>query len=236
MNRFYLAALILFGGASAHAQTLNTGAYETREDAIDAVDALEVTGTFRVSIITGKDTPRVRFQGPPEIFADAMATIEHDVLKIAFKDGKPWSSNPGSRMSALVWMPRVRSVKTIGPARIDVMRNEADEFFASTDGAGRINVERLEAKRVNAAIGGAGSIHIEGTAEEARFAIGGAGSIEAKRLRVARADIATGGPGSVYADVSQTANIAKAGAGRIEIVGGAACTVSPPDARGVECR
>ena len=236
MKKMAFALLGLVLVAPAHSQELNPSPYEWRELPIEAVDTVEVHGTFRVSLVTGKDTPKVAFQGPAEMMADALATVEDGTLTIAFKDGKAWSSNPGSRMSAVVYLPHVSSVKTKGPAQIDIPWNKTESFSAGIDGAGRINVERLEAKRVSAAIGGSGSIRIEGQADEARYAIGGAGSIEGKRLRVSEAKIAIGGAGSVYADVSGTADIAVGGAGRVEVVGGATCNISPVESPKVECR
>ena len=169
-----------------------------------------------------------------------MATVEDGTLTLAFKDGKPYSSNPGSRLSAVVYLPSIKGLATgIHPAHVRVFGNNSEEFSVSTGGAGPVTVERLEAKRVNVATGGAGSVRIEGQAEEARFAIGGAGSIEGKRLRVSTAQIAVGGAGRVYADVSDTADIAVGGSGRVEIVGGAKCNVSGEHPRAksrVECR
>ena len=236
MKRMTFALLGLCIVVPAHSQSLNPSPYEWRDQGIEIADKDVVQGTFRVALLTGQDVPKVSFQGPAEMIADAEASVENGTLIIAFKDGKPWSSHPGSRMSAVVYLPSVSSVKTIGPAQINIPWNKAESFSAAIDGAGRIEVERLEAQNVNAAIGGSGSIRLEGTANEASYAIGGAGSIEGKRLRVADAKIAIGGAGSVYADVSNTADVAVGGGGRVEIVGGARCNVQPVASPRVECR
>lgn len=241
MKIFGYALLGLLLTAPAQSQYLNPPTYEWRDDAIALADKLEVRAAMRVMVLTGSGRePRVSFQGPEQLLSDAMATVEDGTLTLAFKDDKPYSSNPGSRLTAAVYLPNVSEVSTgTSTAQIEVFDNTTEQFSADIGGAGRITVKRLEAKRVNVAIGGAGKIRLEGTADEARYAIGGAGSIEAKRLRVATAEIAIGGAGSVYADVSRTAEISVDGAGRIEIVGGAKCTVSgehPMAARKVECR
>ncbi len=236
MNRLTYAAMILLTGAPAQAQELNPSPYETRDESIAPVDAVVVEGAFRVSILTTADAPHVSFHGPAALVADAQATISDGTLTISFKDNEPWSWNPGSGVNVVVSLPSIASVRTAGPAQIMVFGAKVEDFAAATDGAGQIEVERLDAGTVTAAIGGSGAIRLEGIARKASYAIGGAGSIEGKRLRVAHAHIAIGGAGSVYADVSDTAQIAVSGAGRVDLVGGADCTVQPPDARNVECR
>lgn len=236
MNRFLLAALVLINGAPAMAQSLNVSPYQTRDDRIEPVERIEVKGAFQVLVLSTDKEAKVSFHGPAEMIGDAEATIVDGTLTIAYKDDKPWSWNPGSGTNVVISLPKVNSVITFGAAEISVLRPASDELFVATNGAGRIEVSQIEATSVTAAIGGSGKIELEGHSQSAQFAIGGAGSIEAKRLRAEKADIAIGGAGSVYADVSEAATVAKGGAGRVEIVGGGACTVSPPDARGVECR
>jgi Putative auto-transporter adhesin, head GIN domain len=236
MNRFLFAALVLINGVPATAQSLNASPYQTRDDAIEPVERVEIRGALKVSIYPSDGDASVRFYGPAEMIADAQATIVDGTLIIAYRDGKPWSWESGAGTNVVIKLPRVSSVKAVGPAEVTVVEPLSDEFSVATAGAGRIAVSNLAAKKVRAATGGAGSITLEGTSDLAQFAVGGAGSIEGKRLRTAMADIAIGGAGSVYADVSDRVNVAKGGAGRVEIVGGAACTISPPDARGVECR
>lgn len=236
MNRFLFAALVLVNGAPAMAQELNPSPYETREDTIDPVERVEVKGAFKVLVFSTDGEAQVTFHGPAEMIADAEATIVDGTLTIAYRDGKPWSWNPGSGTNVVIKLPRISSVKTVGPADVSVYRPSSDEFSAGTTGAGQIEVSDIAAQNVAVAIGGSGTIKLQGTSLAAKYTIGGAGSIEAKRLRSARAEIAIGGAGSIYADVSESAAVAKNGAGSVEIVGGASCTISPPDARGVECR
>ncbi|MEO0699071.1 MAG: DUF2807 domain-containing protein [Pseudomonadota bacterium] len=242
MNRFAFAALVLLNGApvAAHTAALSpnlASSYETRRDAIAPVSKIAVVGAFQVSIRSVTDEPAVQFHGPPEMIADAEARIENGTLVIAFKDNKEWSWNAGAGVNVSVSLPRISAVVTNGPARISVMQPSSDEFTAITTGAGRINVSQLAAAKVIASTGGSGSIELEGTSDHAELVIGGAGSIDAKRLRSAKADIGVAGAGSVYADVSKAANVARLGAGKVEIVGGATCLISPPSrASGVECR
>lgn len=236
MNRLLLAALALFNGTPAMAQELNSSPYDTREVTVEPVERIEVNGAFKVMVFSTDGEARVTFHGPAEMIADAEATVIDGTLTIAYRDGKPWSWNAGSGTNVVIKLPRISSVKTVGPADVSVYRPASDEFAASTTGAGRIEVSDIAARNVAAAVGGAGTIKLEGTSLAAQYSNGGAGSIEAKRLRSARAEIAIGGAGSIYADVSESATVAKNGAGSVEIVGGATCTVSPPGARGVECR
>ncbi|MEM6858906.1 MAG: DUF2807 domain-containing protein [Pseudomonadota bacterium] len=245
MNRFAFAALVLLNGvpATAHASALPAASdpnlaspYETRKDAIEPVEKIAVDGAFQVSVYTSSDEPNVQFHGPPEMVADAEARIENDTLVIAFKDNKPWSWNAGAGVNVSVSLPKVSAVYA-GLGRISVMQPAVDEFTAITTGAGRINVEQLAAANVIASTGGSGSIELEGTSDHSELVIGGAGSIDAKRLRSAKADIGVAGAGSVYADVANAATVARLGAGKVEIVGGATCLVSPPSRKsGVECR
>lgn len=238
MKKFSWAFLGLFLAVPAQSQYLNPPTYPTRDDVILPADKIEVRGTFRVLVLAGTgERPLVRFQGAEELLKDATATVSDGTLTIAFKDDKPYSSNPGSRISAVVYLPSVTSVKSLrAPAQIDVYGNNADEFSAQIEGAGQISVDGLEAKLVNVTTRGSGSIRLVGTAEEARYATGGSGSIEGKRLRVSNAKVAIGGSGSVYADVSESADVVVDGSGRVEIVGGARCIVRPANSNKVECR
>jgi len=241
MNRFLFAALALINGAAAATaaaspQSQNLNPYQTRHDAIEPVERIEIKGALKVFVYPTDGDASVSFHGPAEMIADAQATIVDGTLIIGYKDDKPWSWDSGAGTNVVIKLPRVSSVKTVGPARVTVDMPSSDDFSVAIEGAGRIEVSNLAAKTVRAATGGSGSITLEGTSDLAQFAIGGAGSIEAKRLRAATANIAIGGAGSVYADVSNRVNIAKGGSGRVEIVGGAVCTISPPDARGVDCR
>lgn len=236
MNRFLFAALVLATGVPATAQELNPSPFDTRDEAVEPVERIEVHGAFKVMVFTTDGAPSVSFHGPAEMIADAEARIVDGVLTIAYRDNKPWSWNPGSGTNVVIKLPRVSSISTVGPATVSVTMPRSEEFSAAIAGAGRIEVTHLAARKVEAATAGSGSITLEGTSQLASFSTGGAGSIEGKRLRTETANIAVGGAGSVYADVSGRANVAKGGAGRVEIVGGGACTVSPPDARGVDCR
>ena len=235
MNRFAYAALILLAGVPASAQKA-TIQFETRDEAIEAANAVEIRGAMKVAIITGGDAASVRFQGPSNLLADAQARIDNGTLIIGFRDDTPHSWDPGAGVDAVVMLPAVASVQTFGPAQVEVIGVSSDTFLAETNGAGRVKVSGLQVDRVAAAIGGSGQIELEGQASSAKYAISGAGSIEAKRLRVANAQIALGGAGRVYADVSDQAQVSVGGSGKVEIVGGAQCSVSPNGSRNVDCR
>lgn len=100
------ALLGLLLAAPAQSQYLNPPTYDTREDTIALANTVDVRGTMEVLVFTGPDEqPSVRFQGPEPLLSDAMATVENGTLTLSFRDNKPYSSNPGSRLSAVVSLP-----------------------------------------------------------------------------------------------------------------------------------
>lgn len=139
-------------------------------------------------------------------------------------------------MQVAIDAPQLSALSVAGPAQVSVHSVEGETFSASISGAGTIDIGGMDVGQAMFATGGSGSIRAEGTARDARYATGGAGSIEAKRLRVETAKIAIGGAGSIYADVSERADISVGGAGRVEVVGGAACVKQPVDSPRIECR
>ena len=230
--------------------------YERQEVVIEAANSLVVAGPFEVSVNASASEPELILFGPPEMIADTRVVVKDGTLSIGFVDGARWGWNPGAGMHASVSLPALQSVATKGSGSVDVYgvktetfgaatggsgsitvkRLEANTFQAATGGSGSITVDNLSAKAVQLATGGSGSIHIHGKAESASIGTAGSGSIDAKRLRVETADIGVSGSGSVYADVTRTAQIAVLGSGRVDVVGGAQCTVPPSHKPKVECR
>lgn len=230
--------------------------YERQEVVIEAAHSLVVSGPFKVNVDASASAPELILFGPPEMIADTRAIVEDGTLTIGFVDGAEWNWNTGAGMHASVRLPALRSVATKGSGSIDAYGVKTETFGAATSGSGPITIRRLEvdtlqvatggsgsitvtdlsATTVQLATGGSGSINVHGKAEKASIGTGGSGSIDAKRLRVETADIGVSGSGSVYADVTRTAQIAVLGSGRVDVVGGAQCTVPPSHKPKVECR
>lgn len=213
----------------------NPSPYQLREIAVGRFNRLNVSGPFQVGVAS--DAPaRVRLQGPPELLADVVVTVEGDTLDIRFREGADWSWNPGSGVNVVVSAPSLASVSLQGAAIVEVYGVRGETFAVATAGAGIVKASGLEVGRVQVATGGSGSVSVEGSAREATYAVGGSGSIDAMRLRVKNARIAVGGAGSSYANVSGTATISTTGSGSVEVVGGATCIKQPANSRRIECR
>ncbi len=216
----------------------NPSPYQTRSQSIEGVRSVKVEGPFQVLVMSGAAESSVRLSGPPELLADATARMEGGTLTIALREGAQWSWNPGSGMHAVVHLPALESLEVEGAAIVEAIgvSTPVSTFAGSVSGAGRMHLAGLNARTVRLAVGGSGLIDVEGTAADVTYALGGAGTIDAKRLRAQTGVIALGGAGSIFADVSGPAQINVDGSGRVEVVGGAACTTRAPRASQVECR
>jgi len=210
--------------------------YKYRDVAVGSFDRLKVSGPFKIGVLVGAEPAQVKLAGPPALLADTIAAVEGDTLVIRFREGATWSWNPGSGVNVFVSAPNLTAVRLEGAGDIEVGGIRGDMFSAATEGSGSILVRQLDVRHVELATSGAGGITIEGRARDGTYVVGGPGSIDAKRLRVESASIAIGGAGSAYADVSKTANISVTGAGRVDLVGGAACIEQPAHSSQVQCR
>ncbi|MEL7217137.1 MAG: DUF2807 domain-containing protein, partial [Pseudomonadota bacterium] len=221
---------------AAPALPQNQSPYETREQKVEAVQAISVEGAFKVSVFGGSDTAEVILFGPAELLADAKAEIEDETLVIKFREGAVWSWNPGSGMHAVVKLPQVHSIAQSGPGHITARGIKGETVTLGVGGAGRVEATGIEANTIEIGVGGSGTVAAEGSAGVASFGVGGSGQIEAKRLRVQTADIGVGGSGQIYADVSEKAKVGVNGSGRVEVVGGGQCEFDPAEASKIECR
>ncbi len=210
--------------------------YENRNIPVDRFDRLKVSGPFKVGVLIGTEPPHILLVGPPALLGDIIARVEGDTLVIRFREGATWSWNPGSGVNIVVFASRLNAVRLEGAATIEVNGVRGDMLSAATDGSGTIVVRQLNVEHVELETSGAGGITVEGSARDAVYVVSGSGSIDAKRLRVERATIAIGSSGSAYADVSRTANVSVTGAGRLNLVGGAACMEQPIHSPQVDCR
>lgn len=237
MRKLLLAAgsaLALVG--STQAQQTQPNPYQSRDVPLGTFDGVEVSGPFKVGVLISGEPAKVRLSGPPALLADTIAKVDGETLTIRFRDGAPWSWNPGSGVNVFVSAPRLVSARVHGAAQVEIDQVRGEMFSAATDGSGTIALRGLDIGRVLLATGGSGGISAEGRARDGRYAVGGSGSIDAKRLRVETASIAIGGAGSIYADVSRTADASVGGSGRVDVVGGATCIKQPAKSPRIECR
>jgi DNA-binding CsgD family transcriptional regulator len=214
----------------------NPSPYQFRSYMIRKFDQLRVSGPFKVGVLASANSSAVEVQGPPQLLADTIVQVEGSILTIRFREGAPWSWNPGSGMNVVVSTPALSAAKVEGAAQVDIIGVRGNEFRAQTDGSGSIDIRQIDVDRVQLTTAGAGGINVEGRARMGTYMVGSSGSIDAKRLKVKNASIAVGGAGSAFADVSDAANVSVNGSGRIEVVGGATCTSQPSNSRQIDCR
>jgi hypothetical protein len=213
----------------------NPSPYQYRKLSLGKFDQLKVAGPFQVFVLVGRESS-VDLQGPPELLADTVATVEGGTLNIRFREGAKWSWNPGSGMNVIVFTPKLSSAHIEGAAQVEIHGATGVRFSAATEGSGGIALHNVGARVVELSTVGAGGITAEGSALEATYIVGGAGSIDAKRMHVNKATITVDGSGESFADVSDTATISVHGSGRVQVVGGANCVKLPPNSPRVECR
>jgi hypothetical protein len=205
---------------------------------VDAFDQVDVSGAFKVYVFVSDGPAEVALVGPRSMTADVIATVDDSILTVRFREGAERSWNPGAGVNVSISTPKLTAVKIDGPTLMEINGPTGDSFAATTQAAGFIEITRLNVGIIELVTKGAGSISVGGSAREATYSTGGSGSIDAKRLRVTDAKMAVGGAGSIYADVSGESEITlgQSRGGRVEVVGGGACTSQPSNSYRIDCR
>ena len=129
----------------------------------------------------------------------------------------------------------VRSVRLVGPARLDVDRVEGLRVDLIVEGSGRLSATEVEADNLSPGVAGSGRLEVAGAAETLTADVQGTGDLDAARLRAANATITTATTGTVAAHALRSATVTAVGLGEVTILGSPACTVRGIHAGLVRC-
>ena len=163
--------------------------------------------------------------------------VQGQMLRIRRNRGA-WSGGSG-RDPGLVTIDlvtrSVRSVRLIGPVRLDADNVRGLRVEFSVEGSGTLRATRLNADALSLALLGSGSLDLTGAARTVAGTFQGTGDVTAPTLIAHSATITTSTSGTVALTVNGPATIANNGVGNVRILGRAVCTNSGSAADQIRC-
>lgn len=209
---------------------------EDRRLAIEDFDRIIAEGPYIVHLVTGRATTAIA-HGSREALDRMSLDVQGQMLRIRRNRGA-WTggsgADPGLVTIDLVTRS-VRSVRLIGPVRLDAdgVRGLRVEF--SVEGSGALRATRVDADALSLALLGSGRLEIAGAARTLAGNFQGSGDLVAPHLVAHSATIDSTTAGTVAVTVNGPATIANEGVGNVRILGRPVCTISGSAADQVRC-
>ena len=231
------AALMLDngGGGGGGPPELAYGGARAMTYQVADFDGISTSGPQDV-VVTQGETFAVRSEGSPQALAQLEAVNVDGTLTIRPKNGFNWGNwRSLSGATFYVTLPRLDSVAVAGSGDIRVDRIEAPSFEGTIAGSGELSIAQMQVDEADFKIAGGGNVQAQGTAREARVAIGGSGDVSAAGLRSETASVSIGGSGDVALTVADEAKISIMGSGNVDIDGPGRCQVTRFGSGEVRC-
>lgn len=222
-----LLALLLPAPAFATARTYSIGSFER----------VRVDGPFEVRIRTGA-SPGASAEGDRKLIEQLDIAVNGTTLVVRL-GAEGWGETPSSapRTPPVVTLttPRLTAITVNAGGRVAVAPLVAQRVDVSVTGAGAIVASGVQADQFNASVIGNGSLVLAGKAQRARLSANGAGAINASGLTANDLVVRLDGPGEIGGNARYTAQVTSTGLGRVNIGGGAKCTVHAAAGGPVAC-
>jgi putative autotransporter adhesin-like protein len=207
-----------------------------RRYAVADFERVVVEGPYIVRLTAGPASAATA-SGSPAALDRVSIDVSGRTLRIR-RVRSSWGGNPGAQEGPLtveLATRMVRSVRLIGPARLDVDRVEGLRVDLIVEGSGHLRATNVEADNLSLGLAGSGRLEVAGAAENLTADIQGTGDVDASALRVQSAAITTTTTGNVAAFAARSANVNALGLGEVTILGSPACTVRGANAGLVRC-
>ena len=228
MTRILLAFALLASAVPAAAVE--------RRYAVADFERVVVEGPYIVRLVAGPPSS-ARASGSQAALDRVTIDVSGRTLRIR-RTRSSWGGNPGAQEGPVtvdLATRTVRSVRLIGPARLDADRVEGLRVDLIVEGSGRLRAANVEADNLSLGLAGSGRLELAGSAETLNADIQGTGDVEASALRVENAAITTTTTGIVSVRADRSANVNALGLGEVTILGRPACTVRGANAGLVRC-
>lgn len=229
MTRFLSAALTL--------AALSAPAFaEDRHYAVGDFDRVIAEGPYVVRLVTGRATSAIA-HGSREALDRMSLDVQGQMLRIRRNRGA-WSGGNGRDPGTVtidLTTRSVRSLRLIGPVRLDADNVRGLRIELSVEGSGTLRATRLNADALSLALLGSGSLDVAGAARTVAGTFQGTGDVAAPALIAHNATIASTTSGAVALTVNGPATIVNNGVGNVRILGRAVCTISGTAADQVRC-
>ncbi len=200
-----LSAIILFGYGTAKAQTrvVTTSSY----------DKIEISGSFKVTLIEGKEGKiTIVGEDPDQLLS---VKTDGDVLKIRTEKKFKWKNNSTKPILITIPYEKISGISFSGSGSISADAIlKANSFATELSGSGKISAT-FEVQKFSGSLHGSGKMDVGGKAQMSNMEVTGSGSIEAYDLETSETTANVTGSGSCKVNCSQKLKAAITGSGTI---------------------
>jgi len=213
-RRALLAALALFGGASATAQTAKA---EGRTYTPGKFDSIEINGSASVTFVQGS-VDQVVVEGGDEVQRAVLLELHNGTLRLnpsgswKFWDARRLRIEVTARELARVSISGAADFEAAGPVR-------AERLAVVISGAGSVRFDRLDAETLNFQVSGSGDGEATGAVRELVVRISGRSEFRGEALKAERGRVSISGVGDAKVWVAQELDISVAGVGKVDYWG-----------------
>jgi len=213
-RRALLAALALFGGAPASAQTAQP---EGRTYTPGKFDSIEISGSATVRFVQGA-VDQVFVEGDEGAQRAVMLDVRNGTLQInssgawKFWDARRLRIEVTARDLARVAISGAADLAAAGPVR-------SERLALVISGAGSVRFDRLDAETLNFEVSGSGNGQVAGAVRELVLRISGRSEFRGEALKAERARLTINGVGDVKVWAVQELDISVAGIGKVDYWG-----------------
>ena len=207
-----------------------------RRYSVSDFDRIVVEGPYIVRLTTGAPTT-ARASGSQAALERVLIDGSGQTLRIR-RNRAYWGGNSGAQEGPLtieLTTRQLRSVRLVGPARVEVDKVEGQRVDLIVEGSGQLRAAEIEADNLSIGMLGSGRMILAGTAESLDANLQGTGDLDASALRADNATVTASTVGSVTLGVNRAVTVNALGLGEVDIVGSPACTIRGPNAAQVRC-
>ena len=167
-----LSVCILFGYGIAKAQT--------REVTTASYDKIEISGSFKVNLVEGKEG-KITIVGE-DIERLLSVKTDGDILKIQNEKKFKWKNNTQNTIVITIPYENISGISLSGSGSISADAIlKSDSFTTELSGSGKISAA-FQVKKFTGSLNGSGRMNLSGKAEIAAIQITGSGSIDGDDL------------------------------------------------------
>lgn len=219
MKKFSLFFSLFFIAASTQAivqKQQGNGNVTTQERSVSSFEALNVSGSFNVEMISSMDG-KLSITSDKNLLESIVTEVKDDVLIIRNK--KKHYLRPSGVKKVIIKVP----MADVNNVKLAVMVNAdsaiaADSFKASSAGSGKIDLS-IKAETVSARLAGNGKIILKGSATNIKVKHASSGSVRLQGIQAKKGDKSLAGSRSVYVRCSHKLDISVAGSGSVRYFG-----------------
>jgi hypothetical protein len=221
MNKTAILAFFIAAAAASPAGAVD------RTLSVTTFDKIRIDGPYKVVLTTGV-SPFAKVSGSPAAI-DAVSVDQQGGTLVVRGNPSSWGGYPGKGSGPVeiaVGTQTLAAAFINGPGSLAIDKLKGLSFDLSVQGSGSASVANANIDQLKIGISGVGTVSIAGTAPRLTAIVRGTSSLDASALAVKDATIGAEGPAQIRLNASNTAKIDARGVSSIDVVGGAACTLT----------